>query len=181
MRPLVTISAHMSPHDPPRDEPDVPATSDVPAATDGPTAEALPPCSISRRRLIGVDVLIGVTTLLAMVAMFAVFANRQLFNPDNWSKTSTQLLQNQQIRSATANYVVDQLYANVNVAELIKSGLPPQLQGLAAPAAGALQNAAVSGAELALTRPKVQTLWANANRAADQAFVARSCRRRSRT
>ena len=171
MRPLVTISAHMSAHDPSMDEPDVSATSEVPAATDDPTAEARSPPSISRRRLIGVDVLIGVTTLLAVVGMFAVFANRQLFNPDNWSKTSTQLLQNQQIRSATANYVVDQVYANVNVAELIKSGLPPQLQGLAAPAAGALQNAAVSGAELALTRPKVQTLWANANRAADQAFV----------
>lgn len=128
--------------------------------------------AISRRRLIGVDVLIGFTTLLLIVAMFAVWANRLLFNPDNWSNTSTQLLQNPEIRSQTANYLVDQLYANVDVPGLIQQGLPPSLQGLAAPVAGAVRNAAVQATDLALTRPRVQNLWAQANRAADQAFIA---------
>ena len=126
---------------------------------------------ISRRRLIGVDILIGVTTILLVVGIFATWANRLLFSPDNWSKTSTQLLQDANVRSSTANYLVDQLYANVNVAGLLKQGLPPQLQGLAGPAAGALRNAAVQGAELALSRPRVQQLWAQANRAADQTFI----------
>lgn len=126
----------------------------------------------SRGRLIGVRILIGVTTLLLIVAMFAIWANRLLFNPDNWSKASTQLLENPDIRSSTANYLVDQLYANYNVPGLIRSGLPPQLQGLAAPAAGALRNAAVQGTELALSRPRVQNLWAQANRATDQLFIA---------
>ncbi len=143
-------------------------TVETPAAA--PTVDAAS-AKISRRRLIGVDVLIGVTTLLLVVGIFATWANRLLFSPDNWSNTSTQLLQNENVRSTTANYIVDQLYANVNVAGLIKQGLPTQLQGLAAPAAGALRNAAVQGAELALTRPRVQTLWAQANRAADQTFV----------
>lgn len=127
--------------------------------------------SISRRRLIGVDVLIGVTTILLIVGMFSVWANRLLFNPNNWADTSTQLLENPNIRSTTANYIVDQLYANYDVAGLIKQGLPTQLQGLAAPAAGALRNAAVSGAELALSRPRVQNLWRQANYAADQLFI----------
>jgi hypothetical protein len=135
------------------------------------TAQAVAPAKISRGRLIFVDVLIGVTTVLLVVAIFATWANRLLFSPDNWSKTSTQLLQNQNVRNTTANYVVDQLYANVDVAGLIKQGLPTQLQGLAAPAAGALRNAAVQGAELALSQPRVQALWAQANRAADQTFV----------
>ena len=138
----------------------------------GAPTEVLKGRSISRRRLIGVDILIGVTTLLAVVGIFAIWANRQLFSPDNWANTSTQLLQNPAIRSATANYLVDQLYANVDVAGIIKSGLPPQFQALAGPAAGALRNAAVQGTELALTRPRVQALWAQANRAADQAFIA---------
>jgi len=128
--------------------------------------------SISRGRLILVDVLISAATVLGVVAMFAVYANRLLFSPDNWSNTSTQLLQNSAVRSQTANYVVDQVYANVSVAGLIKSGLPPQLQPLAGPAAGALQNTAVQGVQLALSRPRVQTLWAHANRAADQTFIA---------
>ena len=118
------------------------------------------------------DVLISITTLLLIVAMFSVWANRLLFNPDNWANTSTQLLQNSDIRSTTANYLVDQLYANYNVAGLIKHGLPSRLQGLAAPAAGALRNAAVQGTELALSRPRVQNLWREANRAADKTFIA---------
>ena len=144
------------------------------AVTSEPAAVTADPATrtISRRRLIGVDVLIGVTTLLLIVGMFSIWANRLLFNPDNWSNTSTQLLQNPAIRTATANYVVDQLYANVNVAGLIKQGLPTQFQGLAGPAAGALRNAAVQGTELALSRPRIQNLWAQANRAADQTFIA---------
>ena len=125
-----------------------------------------------RGRSILVNSLIGITTVLLVVGVFSVWANRLLFSPDNWSNTSTQLLQNPAIRSTTANYLVDQLYANVNVAQLLRSGLPPQLQPLAAPAAGALRNAAVQGTELALTRPRVQNLWAQANRAADKTFIA---------
>jgi putative oligomerization/nucleic acid binding protein len=127
--------------------------------------------SISRRRLIGVDVLIGITTILLIVGMFSIWANRLLFNPNNWADASTQLLQDPNVRSTTANYIVDQLYANYDVAGLLKKALPTQFQGLAAPAAGALRNAAVSGAELALSRPRVQDLWRQANYAADQTFI----------
>ncbi len=182
----------MSPNDeekiepvPPADEgadttPMSAAASPTPKATaEAPTEVQTPPPTpasseepqIRRRRLIWVNVLIGVTTLLAVVGIFSIWANRLLFNPDNWENTSTQLLQNSQIRSATANYVVDQIYANVNVAGILGQKLPPQLQPLAGPAAGALRNAAVQGVELALSRPRVQSLWATANRAADQTFI----------
>ncbi|HET6870644.1 MAG TPA: hypothetical protein VFH80_32335 [Solirubrobacteraceae bacterium] len=126
----------------------------------------------TRGRRIWVNVLIGVTTLLLIIGIFAVWANRLLFSPDNWSKTSTELLQHPAVRSSTANYLVDQLYANVDVAGAIESALPPRLDPLAAPVAGALRNGAVQAVELALTRPRVQDLWAQANRAADQSFIA---------
>ena len=154
---------------PSTDEQDTLGTPEPPSAPDG--AADAPAARISRRRLIGVDVLIGVTTVLLIVAIFATWANRLLFSPDNWSKTSTQLLQDANVRSTTANYVVDQLYANVDVEGLIKQNLPTTLQGLAGPAAGALRNAAVSGTELALAQPRFQALWAQANRAADQTFI----------
>jgi hypothetical protein len=126
----------------------------------------------TRGRRIGVNVLIGVTTVLLIVGIFAVWANRLLFSPDNWSKTSTELLQHPAIRSTTANYLVDQLYANVDVPAAIQSALPPRLEPLAAPVAGALRNGAVQAVELALSRPRIQNLWAQANRAADQSFIA---------
>jgi hypothetical protein len=133
---------------------------------------ATEPRTVPRRRSIGLSVLVGFTTVLLVIAMFSVWANRLMFSPDNWSNTSTQLLANPDIRTGTANYLVDQLYANYDVAGLIRSGLPPALQSLAAPAAGALRNAAVQATELALSRPRVQALWAQANRAADQTFIA---------
>lgn len=115
--------------------------------------------------------LIVFTTVLALFTILSVWANRLLFNPDNWESTSTQLLQNPDIRSATSNFLVDQLYTNVNVAGLLKSTLPPRLQPLAGPAAGALRTGAVKAVDAALERPLIQTLWAKANRRADQLFI----------
>jgi Short C-terminal domain len=131
---------------------------------------ALEARTISRKRWVGINALIVVTTVLLIIGMFATYANRLLFSPDNWANTSTQLLQNDNVRSTTANYVVQQIYANVDVAALLKQGLPAQFQGLAGPAAGALQNAAVQGVDTLLTRPRIQGLWAQANRAAAQTF-----------
>ena len=128
--------------------------------------------SAPRERRWLVRMIIWGTTVLAVVAIFAVWANRQLLNPNNWATTSTRVLQNEKVREATANYVVNQLYANVNVAEELKSRLPTQLQPLAAPVAGALQNLAITAAERALASARVQEGWKQANRAADETFIA---------
>jgi Short C-terminal domain len=149
-----------------------PASAPAAEASAPPSSEPTAPVKIGRGRLIGVDALIVVTTILAVVGMLAIWANRLLFNPDNWASTSTQLLENPDIRSATANYLVDQLYNNVNIAGLLKTGLPARLDPLAGPAAGALRNVAVQGTEFALQLPVTQTLWEAANRTADKAFIA---------
>ena len=147
------------------------APADVPSAErPAGTGTAGPPAARERRWL--VRVIIWGTTVLAVVAIFAVWANRQLLNPNNWANTSTKLLQNEKVRVATSNYLVDQLYANVNVSEELKSRLPAQLAPLAAPVAGALQNLAVTAAQRALANAKVQEGWKQANRAADATFIA---------
>jgi hypothetical protein len=110
--------------------------------------------------------------VLAIVAIFAVWSNRQLLNADNWANTSTKLLQNEKVREATSNYLVNQLYANVNVSEELKKRLPTQLQPLAAPVAGALQNLAIQAAQRALANARVQEAWKHANKAADETFIA---------
>jgi hypothetical protein len=152
--------------------PAAPETTPETEATEAPTlAHGGAAPKLTRGRRILIDAIIGVATILLVVGVFSVWANRLLFNPDNWSNTSTQLLANPTIRQTTSNYIVDQIYANINVPGLIRSGLPTQLQGLAAPAAGALRNAAVQAVDTALQRPRVQALWAQANRAADQLFI----------
>ena len=116
-------------------------------------------------------VLVWGTSVLAVLAIFAIWANRQMLNPHNWANTSTKLLQNAEIREATSNYLVDQLYANVNVEQEIKARLPAQIQPLAGPLSGALHNLANEATQRALANPKVQEVWRSANRAADQQFV----------
>ena len=127
---------------------------------------------LSRARRIWVRAILALATLVAVLAIFAIWANRQLLNPDSWARTSTALLQKPSIRTAMAGYLVDQLYANVNVSGELKSGLPKQLQPLAGPVSGALHSVAEQGAERALETPQVQSVWENANRAADQELVA---------
>ncbi len=130
------------------------------------------PPRASRWRVWLVRVLIWGTTVLAVAAIFAVWANRQLLNPKNWGNTSTALLANAAVRGATANYLVDQLYQNVDVAGRIKAKLPTQLQPLAGPISGALRSVATTAAVTALASPRVQEAWKRANTAADQALVA---------
>src|SRR6516162_6365945 len=125
----------------------------------------------TRGRRILVAFLIWGTSVLAVIGIFAVWANRQVFSPNNWSSTSTQLLQNAAIREATSNYLVDQLYTNVNVEEELKKRLPSQLQPLAGPLAGAIRNLATEAAQRALANARVQEAWRHANHAADQALV----------
>jgi hypothetical protein len=120
---------------------------------------------------IWVRVLLVLATVLAVFAIFAIWANRQLLNPDNWARTSTALLQKPTIRSAVSGYLIDQLYANVDVPGELKSGLPTQLQPLAGPVSGALHGVAEQAAERALETPQVQAVWKTANRAADQTLV----------
>ncbi len=115
-------------------------------------------------------VLIWVTTVLAVLGIFAVWANRQLLNPNNWANTSGKLLENADVRNGISNYLANQIHANVNGSRL-KAVLPPLLQPLAAPVAAAVQNLAVAGAQRALNDPTVQTIWKDANRVANQTFV----------
>ncbi len=118
-----------------------------------------------------VRVILALATVLAVFAIFAVWANRQLMNPTNWAKTSTALLQKPTVRTALSGYLVDQLYANVDVPAQLRSGLPTRLEPLAGPLSGALHGVAEQAAARLLEAPRVQSAWQKANHAADQALV----------
>jgi hypothetical protein len=123
------------------------------------------------RRRWFVTALVVVATVLAFVAIFSLWVNRQALNNDNWADTSSRLLENKAIQTQVATFVVNELYANVNVEAALQSRLPPQLRPLAGPAAGALREVAQKAAERALATGQVQDAWKNANRAADKALL----------
>ena len=123
-----------------------------------------------RRRALPLT-LITVGSVLALLAIFAIWANRQLLDTDNWTDTSTQLLQDDEIRGQLSIYLIGQLYENVDVQAELADTLPPRLQPLAGPAAGAFQDLGVRAVDRLLERPGAQELWEQANRRAHRRFL----------
>ena len=125
----------------------------------------------ARTRTILVWVLLVLGTVIVLVGSLTLWVKRQALDSDAWVNTSSQLLENDEVRGALSIYIVDELYANLDPAETLADDLPPNLQGLAGPLAGALRQPAIEAVDRFLQRPRVQDLWARANRAAHEALL----------
>ena len=126
----------------------------------------------SRKRLYGMRALVVLATILLVLGALAVWVKRVALEPGTWSDTSGKVLENPVVRQTLATYLVDQLYANVDVAGQIRAALPDRAKPLAAPAAAGLQDSAVTFTDRALARPRVQQAWRSANERADRRLIA---------
>jgi Short C-terminal domain len=126
--------------------------------------------SRARRRAVRGLVILG--SVLAFLSVFAIWTERQALNTDDWVGTSGRLLHNQTIREAVGEYLVDQLYENVDVREVLEEKFPGDTKELAGPAAGALRQFAGDGAEKVLETSTAQRLWEEANRTAHEQLLA---------
>jgi Short C-terminal domain len=126
--------------------------------------------SRARRRTVKGLVILG--SVLAFFSVFAIWTERQALNTDDWVATSGRLIQNQTIRAALGDYLVDQLYENVDVEAELKDILPGDTKDLAGPAAGGLRQVAGDGAERVLETSTAQTLWEDANRSAHEQLIS---------
>jgi hypothetical protein len=124
-----------------------------------------------RSRRGAVYALIALGTLLAFLSMFAIWANRQLLETDTWVDTSSELLEDDEVRTVVADFMVDQLFAAVNVEAELQTALPPRAQPAAGVIAGQARNVADDLANEALQRPRVQKLWEEANRRAHERLI----------
>ena len=124
---------------------------------------------LKRRR--SVTALLVAAGVLTFFFVLASWVNRQVLDTDEWTKTSSELLEQESVRNALATYLVDELYANVDVQGELRAQLPGAAKGLAGPAAGGLREFADRAANRALEGPRVQALWEQLNRAAHEQFV----------
>ena len=123
-----------------------------------------------RRRMVKGLIVLG--ALFAFLSVFAIWIERQALNTDEWVDTSGRLIQNPTIRTALGEYLVEQLYENVNVEKELEEILPGDTKELAGPAAGGLRQVAGTGAEKVLETGTAQSLWENANRTAHEQLLA---------
>jgi hypothetical protein len=127
---------------------------------------------MSRARRRSVKALVVLGSVFAFLSVFAIWTERQALNTDDWVDTSGRLIQNQQIRSAVGEYLIEQLYDNVDVEKEVEGFLPEALKDLAGPASGGLRQIAGGGAEQVLRTSTAQDLWKDANRAAHEQLLA---------
>lgn len=116
--------------------------------------------------------LVVIAAVIGLVAALNVWVKRQALSTDNWTNASSQLLENDQIRSALSVYIVNQAFTNADVSKRLQQRLPPQFDALAPALAVALQQGATRTLDNLLARPRVQKLWKEANRRAHEQFMA---------
>jgi hypothetical protein len=127
---------------------------------------------LSRGRRVAIYALLVAGAIVAVLAIFSVWTARQLLQKDNWDQTTQAFIADEAIHTALATYLVDQVYEHADPAAKLQSALPPRLQALAAPAAGALREPAVRAVEKLLDAPRFQALWNTAASVTHDQFIA---------
>ena len=82
----------------------------------------------------GVGTIVALASVFLLLTFVSIWANRQVLDSEQWQKTSTEILEQPAVQNALANYLVDQLFANVDVENEIKEQLPSDWEVLASPA-----------------------------------------------
>jgi hypothetical protein len=119
--------------------------------------------------------LVFALTLLAGLVMFlaaiSTWVDRQALDTEHWVDASDALLADDDIREALSRYIVDEIYANVDVAGVLEERLPSVLDRLAAPAAAAIRGPATDAVERLLGTDQARDIWERVNREAHAALV----------
>ena len=110
-------------------------------------------------RLIAARVLTILAVLVAFVGMLSFAVERTVLDESGVERIATDLIQDDAIREQVALIAVEQLYANVDVEQVIAERLPEAQRALAPTLAGLSRQAADQGAERILERPRAQAAW----------------------
>ncbi len=148
----------------------------APTQTDGapevPTqSEPRSPAKPGKGRRALVWGLVVVASIITFVSILTLWVDRQMVDDNNWNQASKELIQDQAVQDALSVYLVNQLYDNVDVEQALAARLPPGLQALAGPAAGALRQPATNAVGVILQRPRVQQAWLTASSLAHEKLI----------
>jgi hypothetical protein len=126
--------------------------------------EPVAPRSLSRKRRAGIWALIVLGFVLALVSLFAIWVKRVALDTNTFVDTNSQVLESKNVQVALSTFLVDQLYANVDVEGRLKQRLPDGTKALAAPIAGGVREFSYRAANRALASDRVQQAVRQASR-----------------
>jgi hypothetical protein len=141
---------------------------------------AQPPAAIARPKATAAEgwrrwvpwTLVVLACVIALVAALNVWVKRQALDTNNFTNASSQLIENEDVRNAISVYIVNQLYENVDVSQVLEQKLPPATKPLAPTIASALQPALIRATDTLLGRPRIQQAFKDAVRRAHELFIA---------
>ncbi|MBA2642872.1 MAG: SHOCT domain-containing protein [Actinobacteria bacterium] len=113
----------------------------------------------SRVRSAGGYLVLVLAGALLLLSSFAVWVDRVALDTDVFVETSTDLIEDDEIRRAVAQRAVDELYASVDVEAAIEDRLPNDVDSLAGLSAAGLRQVAPEILNRALGQPALQRLW----------------------
>ena len=121
-------------------------------------------------------VLVHGLVVLAAIVLFLTAVNtwvdRAALDTDNWVTASDELLADPLVREAVSVFVVDQLYASVDVAQQLQTVLPGDFERLANALAIALRAPAAEAIDRLLATDAAARIWTEANRRTHTTVVA---------
>ena len=115
--------------------------------------------------------LIVLASVLLIVSVTANYVQRAALDTNQVADTTDQILADKDVQQALSIYLVDQVYASVDVQGQIAQKLPSGAKALAAPVAAASRQLALNVSQTVLASPRGQALVSNAVRASHRQFV----------
>ncbi len=110
-------------------------------------------------RMLVARLLVVLVGILAVLSLLAGYIRYQALDNETFTETAADLIANDVIRDQVALTLVEELYANVDVAAALEDRLPAGQQGLAGPIAGVARELADRAAVRVLERPRAQEVW----------------------
>ena len=144
-----------------------------------PTPPTLPPpappvspakSSAGKGRVIAARTLTVLALVVVLVGAIAFYVERSVLD-EGFEDIATELIQSDEIREQVAATSTEQLYANVDVEQVIAERLPEAQQGLAPVLAGIARQGTEEAAARLLERPRLQTAWVRTATATQRQLV----------
>lgn len=126
---------------------------------------------MTRSRAILVTALVVVASVLLAGTAASAWVKRQALDTGNWVDASDELLADPVVQSALSNFLVDELYANVDIEQALADNLPAPFQALAGPAAATLRQPATAAVNQLVGSARFQQLWHTANEVAHRKLI----------
>lgn len=127
--------------------------------------------NLSRKRIVLIWALVLAASVLVFGTAAEVWVKRQVLSTSAWVDASQKVLDQPEVQAALATYIVNEVYASVDVEQELSDQLPENLKGLAGPISAGLRAPATGAVENLLGSPQIRSLWTQVNTTAHAALV----------